>query len=260
MTQYNRHKKAVKIFRDITSNPEKYLIIHYSCESFIDKEDGRTPRITTIAIRYFESSQTKTFSIHEVAEQKNVAIDKIEENYDLLELEMLSQYFDFVQKHEGYKWIHWNMRDSNYGFYAIENRYKVLGGQPTIIPDDKNIDLARNLVNCFGRGYIGNPRMEKLVDKNHMTKLGFLTGKEEAEAFEHKQYIRLRNSTLRKVDLFYSIVVAAAEGKLQTNAKWKEIYGVSMQGIYEMLKERWWFNVIIFFAGLFIGALISKYI
>lgn len=59
MTQYNRHKKAVRIFRDITSNPEKYLIIHYSCESFIDKEDGRTPRITTIAIRYFESSQTR---------------------------------------------------------------------------------------------------------------------------------------------------------------------------------------------------------
>jgi len=28
MTQYNRHKKAVRIFRDITSNPEKYLIIH----------------------------------------------------------------------------------------------------------------------------------------------------------------------------------------------------------------------------------------
>lgn len=63
MTQYNRHKKAVRIFRDITSNPEKYLIIHYSCESFIDKEDGRTPRITTIAIRYFESSQTRWLAV-----------------------------------------------------------------------------------------------------------------------------------------------------------------------------------------------------
>lgn len=152
MAQYDRHKKAVKIFRDITSNPENYLIIHYSCESFVDKEDGRTPRITTIAVRYFESSQTKTFSIHEVAEQKNVAIDKIEENYDSLELEMLSQYFEFVQKHERYKWIHWNMRDSNYGFYAIENRYRVLGGQPIIIPDDKKIDLARNLGQLFWPG------------------------------------------------------------------------------------------------------------
>jgi hypothetical protein len=260
MTQYNRHKKSVEVFHDIISSPASHLIIHYSCESFVDKEDGRTPRITTIAVRYFESSQTKTFSIHEVAEQKNVAIDEIEENYDSLEFEMLSQYFEFVQKHERYKWIHWNMRDSNYGFYAIENRYKVLGGQPIVIPDDKKIDLARNLVNCFGRGYIENPRMEKLVDKNHLTKLGFLTGKEEAEAFENKQYIRLRNSTLRKVDLFYSIVVSAAEGKLQTNAKWKEIYGVSIQGIYEALKERWWFNIIIFIIGLLIGSFFSAYI
>jgi len=256
MGQYEKHKNAIEIFRKMISTPRNYLLIHYSCESFVDKEDGRTPRITTIAIRYFESSQTKTFSIHEVAEQNHIDMDKIEENYDKLEREMLSHYFEFVQKHEQYFWIHWNMRDSNYGFYAIENRYKVLGGQPAIISDDKKIDLARVLVDCFGRGYIGNPRMEKLVEKNHMTKLGFLTGKEEAEAFENKQYIKLRNSTLRKVDLFYSIITAAAEGKLETNARWKDKYGVSIQGIYEALKERWWFNAIIFFIGLIIGAFI----
>lgn len=260
MSQYNRHKKAVAIFRDIISSPESYLIIHYSCESFVDKKDGRTPRITTIAVRYFESGQAKTFSIHEVAEQQDVPIEKIEENYDSLEFEMLSQYFEFVQKHERYKWIHWNMRDSNYGFYAIENRYMVLGGQPVIISDDKKIDLARNLINCFGQGYIENPHMEKLVDKNSMTKLGFLTGKEEATAFENKQYIRLRNSTLRKVDLFYNIIISASEGQLLTNAKWKDIYGISMQGIYETLKERWWFNAIIFVLGLFIGSFFSKFV
>lgn len=257
MTQYDRHKKAITVFRDIISNPKNYLIIHYSCESFVDKEDGRTPRITTIAVRYFDSCQTKTFSIHEVAEQRKIPINKIEENYDQLESEMLTHYFDFVQRHEQYKWIHWNMRDSNYGFYAIENRYKALDRQPIVISDDKKIDLARILIDCFGREYIGNPRMEKLVDKNHMTKLGFLTGKEEAEAFENKQYIRLRNSTLRKVDLFYSIIISAAEGKLQTNAKWKDIYGISMQGVYEALKERWWFNLIVFIVGLIIGFFIT---
>ena len=256
MTQYNKHKKAIKIFHDITTNPRNYLIIHYSCESFVDKEDGRTPRITTIAIRYFESSQTKSFSIHEVAEQNRIAINEIEENYDSLEAKMLEQYFDFVQRHEQYTWIHWNMRDSNYGFYAIENRFKVLGGQPVIISDNKKIDMARLLVDCFGRGYIGNPRMEKLVEKNHMTKLNFLTGTEEAEAFENKQYIRLRNSTLRKVDLFYSILVAVSEGKLKTNATWKEMYGISIQGVYEALKERWWFNFIVFILGLLLGSLI----
>lgn len=62
------------------------------------------------------------------------------------------------------------------------------------------------------------------------------------------------------MDLFYSIVISAAEGKLQTDAGWKEIYGVSIQGIYDALKERWWFNAIIFTIGLFIGSLISRYI
>ena len=253
MIQYNNHKRAITIFHDITSNPTMYLLIHYSCESFVDKSDGRTPRITTIAVRYFESSQTKTFSIHEVAEQNKIPFDQIEENYDRLECKMLKQYFGFVKEHKDYKWIHWNMRDSNYGFYAIENRYKVLGGNPYIIADDKKIDLARTLVDCFGRKYIGNPRMEKLVDKNHMTKLGFLTGAQEAEAFENKQYIKLRNSTLRKVDLFYSFITSAAEGKLKTDATWKDIYGVSVQSVYEVLKGRWWFNITIFIIGLLIG-------
>lgn len=112
MKQYDRHKKAVKVFQDITASSQRYLLIHYSCESFVDKEDGRTPRITTIAVRYFESGQTKPFSIHEIAEQNNIPFDKIEENYDSLEFSMLNQFFDFVQKHEHYKWIHWNMRDS----------------------------------------------------------------------------------------------------------------------------------------------------
>jgi hypothetical protein len=74
MSQYSMHKKARGLLKDIEDNPNQYLLIHYSCESFIDKEDGRTPRITTIAIRYFESSQTKTFSIHEVAEKKRLAL------------------------------------------------------------------------------------------------------------------------------------------------------------------------------------------
>ena len=41
--QYEKHKSARKIFSDIDKNPSKYLIIHYSCESFYDIKDGHTP-------------------------------------------------------------------------------------------------------------------------------------------------------------------------------------------------------------------------
>ena len=40
--QYARHNSARKIFREIDRNPQNYLIIHYSCESFYDIKDGHT--------------------------------------------------------------------------------------------------------------------------------------------------------------------------------------------------------------------------
>jgi hypothetical protein len=36
------------------------------------------------------------------------------------------------------KYVHWNMRDVNYGFQAIEHRFRVLGGEPYIVEDARN--------------------------------------------------------------------------------------------------------------------------
>src|SRR5687767_2590058 len=38
------------------------LVIHYSCESFYDLKDGRSPRITSIAVRSPRNHQTQSFS------------------------------------------------------------------------------------------------------------------------------------------------------------------------------------------------------
>ena len=40
---------------------------------------------------------------------------------------------------------HWNMRDDIYGFKALENRYTVLNKTPSLIPDDKKIDLSKKI-------------------------------------------------------------------------------------------------------------------
>lgn len=248
-------KLAKNTISEICEKSENYLMIHYSCESFIDKPDRGTPRVTSIAVRYLKNAQTKTFSIHTIAEQKHLPFNTIEENYDNCEKEMLKQFFSFVKQHTTMKWIHWNMRDHNFGFYAIENRYKVLGGVPVCISDDRKIDLARLLVDRYGKYYIENPRMQKLVEKNHMTKMDFLTGAEEAEAFNNKEYIKLHKSTLRKVDLFSSIIFAAADGTLKTNSKWKDVYGLSLQGVFEALKDKWYFWVITIAISALIGFL-----
>ena len=72
--RYKKHKDAHKILLEISINPSKYYTIHYSCESFYDITDGRTPRITSIAIRNYDTAQTESFSIHKIAEKKHIII------------------------------------------------------------------------------------------------------------------------------------------------------------------------------------------
>lgn len=38
--------------------------------------------------------------------------------------------------------LHWNMRDINYGFAAIEHRFSVLGGKPFILADNRKYGLV----------------------------------------------------------------------------------------------------------------------
>src|SRR5690606_13267463 len=102
------HKKAKQTINSFYDNDSHCLIIHYSCESFYDIKDGKTPRITSIAVRYLQTAQTKSFSIHKVAELKQISIDQINGNYDQLEKDMLKEFYKFVEEHKDYKWIHWN--------------------------------------------------------------------------------------------------------------------------------------------------------
>jgi hypothetical protein len=252
-----KRKKGLEAIDEIVSNPSHQLLIHYSCESFYDVPSGYTPRVTSIAVRFFNTAQTKSFAIHKVAEMKKIPFEDIEENYDELEKEMLKEFFQFVKKHKSHNWIHWNMRDLNYGFEAIENRYKVLGGRPDIIEDDRKYDLARLLIDIYGAGYVGHPRLEKLIEKNKISTRDFLDGQSEASAFSNKEYVKLHMSTLKKVDVFHTIVDKLASGSLKTNAKWHEPYGLSPQGVYEAIKEHWLYAVIILFLGATLGAVMS---
>lgn len=242
-------KKVLSELERLDENASKLLLIHYSCESFYDlKESGRSARITSVAVRYFETGQSVSFSIHTTAE-KEKRLDSIELHYDELEKIMLEDFFEFVKNHENYYWIHWNMRDIGYGFPAINHRFEVLGGKPKVIADEKKFDLADKLKIVYGNSYIEHPRFEKLIDKNSISKKDFLNGSEEAKAFKDKEYIKLHHSTLRKINAMHDILEKVLDKNLKTNSKKKEIYGLSPQGLFEMLKENWIFNIVLLFLG-----------
>ena len=59
-----RLRKARKQLTEINEKRGNVVVIHYSCESFYDRSDGTSPRITSIAVRNLATGQTESFSIH----------------------------------------------------------------------------------------------------------------------------------------------------------------------------------------------------
>lgn len=242
LQKLKRRKAALKQIEDIEKKCDSALVIHYSCESFYDIKDGHTPRVTSIAIRNYSTGQTSSFSISKCAEQQGATVDEIDGRYDEFEKQMLDEYFDFIKSRHGYNFIHWNMRDINYGFQAIEHRYSVLGGTPFVIDDTRKFDLARAIIAIYGVGYIGhkpNGRLHNLVELNKMTTRDALTGAEEAEAFNNKEFVKLHQSTLRKADILSNILERTIDGSLKTKATWWEINGVHPAILIEVATKHW---------------------
>jgi hypothetical protein len=252
MTNYSRHKAALQKLRTALASPA--LIIHYSCESFYDYSKPASRRITSIAVRRADSSQTKSFSLHLSAEKLGV-LDVITHNLDRCELSMLDEFYGFVRDHHrAHIWLHWNMRDSNYGFEAIAHRYRVLGGHPVDLGDEQKLDLSPLLIDIYGKEYSGHPRIEWLVDANNIHKKAFLTGAEEADAFAAGNFVAMHQSTLVKVQALSDIAHLAAQQRLRTKSRlWRDVYGASLSSWGQAVAANWVFVVVVAFAGLALG-------
>ncbi|MCL5130595.1 hypothetical protein [Algibacter sp. L4_22] len=254
------HRKAKNIINSFYDNDPLCLLIHYSCESFYEIKDGKTPRITSIAIKYLNTGQTKSFSIHKIAELKQIPIDQIDNNYDKLEKKMLNKFYKFVKKHKDYKWIHWNMRDINYGFEALKYRASILGAKKSNIKEENKFDLARLLIDKYGKGYSSHPRLPSILEMNNISSKHWLNGNAEAKAFEDKEYVKLHQSTLAKVDVMENILKTTAEENLKTKSNLRDIYGINPQGLFELAKDHWLYSLILIVFSTILGILITNWI
>ena len=121
---------GLKKIEELKNKKSRTLVIHYSCESFFTIH-GRTPRVTSIAIRNRDINTTIVFSIHLMAQIKGKDLSNLSlQDFDYLEKEMLKDFYAHLKKHQSYCWVHWNMRNANFGFEAIDNRFRILGGHP----------------------------------------------------------------------------------------------------------------------------------
>ncbi len=231
--------------------PGTVRVIHYSCEDFRLRNNGTTPRITSIAICNLENHQCKSFSIHHAAEIDGIPFSEIPSEYDVLEKSMLDDFYSDVRQHKNSKWIHWNMRDSNFGFEAIEHRYRVLGGSPFVVPEAQRYDLPRLLGDKYGEKYIGDPKLKCLIARNNLTDLDFVPGQEEPELFADGKYVQMHQSTLRKTVVIAEIAKRAWLRELKTDAKWWKAHRLSFRAWIETTYDHWLFKAVGILIALF---------
>jgi hypothetical protein len=249
-SRLQRRRRAKEILANVMARPDRAIVIHYSCESFYDRGDAPSPRITSLAVRNMETSQTRSFSIHQVVERKRYPRDVLQAKYDELERIMLDEFYDYAKEHKDHTWVHWNMRDSNFGFPALEHRYKVLGGQPPDIAEEKRVDLSSILVDIYGPNYCTHPRLKSLIDLNGISHKDVLTGAEEAQAFVMNEHVKLHQSTLRKVAVLADVARYTQEGSLKTMARWHDMYGSYAEALADKLRESWVFVISAYFLGV----------
>ena len=235
--QFRKFKDAERILGEIFEHRQSVICVHYSCESFYDRPCGTSPRVTSIAVRLLGTGQTRSFSIHQQAELSRLKLEDIPNQYDCLENRMLTQFYEFVAQHHTHKWMHWNMRDGNYGFEALAHRFRVLGGAPVDIQDAQKIDLARIMRDFLGPEYVPHPRLAKLLELNNMTPQNFMSGAQEAEAFTSREYVRLHQSTLSKVDAIANIVEEAVADRLACDNSYFARRGLTFSSTAEILKN-----------------------
>ncbi|MCE2424799.1 MAG: hypothetical protein J4F45_06815 [Pseudomonadales bacterium] len=207
-------------------------------------------------MRNLESGQTASFSIHQVAERQRLDPSKITSEYDSLECQMLAEFSGHIGGWQGMKYLHWNMRDVNFGFQALQHRASVHGFELHSIPEADRHDLSRLMVDLYGVGYVAHPRLENLLTLNEIKPRDFLSGKQEADAFDSHEYVALHQSTLRKVHVLANLAGRANVGTLKTNATWWEVHGGSARDVVDWLVKHplWGLTMgILAVAGIVVG-------
>lgn len=234
-TTLTRRKSAREEIGRAMSSRAHAFVVHYACEGF-EKADRR---VTAIAARNLGSGCTQSFEVSTMLRQAGVdPATASEKDLDRAELAALEAFYAFVRMHQAATyWLHWNMRDSTFGFAALENRCRLLGGAPVEIAEPFRVDLAAKMIDLYGDNYAARDnRLRSLADRNDLVTKHLVDGSDQAEALKRRDFGVVDRSLHNRIDLMYAVATKANEGTLKTQARLADRIG-GAGGIVQWLKD-----------------------
>ena len=110
--------RAIVLSRSVAAGSQTYAV-HYACEGFYDEAD-RPAGISAIAVSSIPGGEDFVFSLTDVAEQTCAEVD------------LLYLFYLWLRSKPDAQIVHLDMDKSEYGFQAMENRYRYLKADVTV--------------------------------------------------------------------------------------------------------------------------------
>lgn len=213
-----------------------------------------------------ENEQTMAFSLKKSAEKYNTDFfEASDDDKDVIEADMLQSFFEYVKDNQEKKWLHWNMKNNNFGFSALEERFETLGGKPFHFEEGKLINISVLLKKKYGRNFAkdstwNGKMMGKMYDiftLNGITDDSILNGEQEIKEYILKNIMSIEQSVLGKLKAFQTIVEKTSDNELTTRGKvLRDVYGLSIGGVFQYIQD----NAILAFLSSILGGVIATVI
>lgn len=264
------HKEANGIIDAYVKKKSDYIFIHYARQNCFTDGYEKGPRVIAIVVMNAESEQLRIFSLRKVAEQNGNDFFKIsEEEKDKIEYHLLEEFFEYVKMNKEKMWLHWNMKNNNFGFSAIENRFSELNGTPYHLEEGKLINISVLLKKRYGTNFAKDGtwngkttgKMYDIFVLNNIKDSNILNGEEEIINYIVKNIMAIEQSVIAKLKAFQLIVEKTADNVLKTRGSvLKDVYGFGIRGIAQYIQDNALLALLFSILGGIIATIICKII
>lgn len=133
-------------------------------------------------------------------------------------------------------WVHWSMKDSTFGFAAIDHRYRVLGGvKPSVVLNERRIDLSVLVKQLYLPKFEPTVRPKgkllAIAENNGLSVINGVSGKSEANLFDAGNFQLLEQSLICKVNSISSILDLTIMEVQNRNAVSSPVRGFSLRNL-----------------------------
>lgn len=260
------YKNANKIIDEYIQKKIDFMYIHYARQNcFVDAYE-KGPRVIAIVVLNAKTEQMRVFSLKKSADKHNCDFfQSTNDMRDIIEKEMLQAFYDYVAENPRKKWLHWNMKNNNFGFSAIRERFENLNGNPGHFEEEDLINISVLLRKKYGTNFAqdcvwNGQLMGKMYDiftLNEINNLNILNGEQESKEYILENITPIEQSIIEKVKAFRMTMEKVADNSLKTRGNvLKDVYGISIRGIAQYIHD----NALLAMISSLLGAIIVNII